>query len=286
MNTAIHSSIESCTLDAAVARLIRLDYVPEGLSMLEMTAAFLEVAEVDYENAQQVSEDSERLACIANGLEARHQLAQHLLQGLELEAQRQDSELVCAGHATDGKALYDFSSIAAWAEGTYGISSNVPVHATSAVDTSSTPLDWSQVTIKLYAANRLGVKLGAGNFRSMAYQDIGLMGRRKNDPNMLGGLLMCLAIGKRYPTTSRPTGAEKAKLSKLRSILVRITGIDGDPFFPITPDRGWTPRFTIIDDTRNAENRAKERVVFEEYDDTRNYEREDDEAQRWLDENE
>lgn len=280
------TSVLPCTLDVAVARLIQLDYVPEGLSVLEMTAAFLEVAEVEYENAPKASKESERLACIANGLEARHHLAEHLLQGLELEVKRQDSDLVCAGHATDGKVLYDFSSIAAWVEDTYGISSHAPVRAMTAADVRGKPLDWSQVTIKLYAANRLGVKLGAGNFRSMAYQDIGLMGRRKNDPNMLGGLLLCLAIGKRYPATSRPTGAEKAKLSKLRSILARITGIHGDPFFPITPDRGWMPRFTIIDDTRNAESRAKERVVFEEYDDTRNYEREDDEAQRWLDANE
>ena len=49
MNTSKPSSI---TVEEAVARMINLDYIPTGFTLLEMTAAFHEEAEVAYENAR------------------------------------------------------------------------------------------------------------------------------------------------------------------------------------------------------------------------------------------
>ena len=48
MKTSIPSSI---TVEEAVARLINLDYIPTGFTLDEMTSAFLEEAEVEYQNA-------------------------------------------------------------------------------------------------------------------------------------------------------------------------------------------------------------------------------------------
>ena len=112
------------------------------------------------------------------------------------------------------------------------------------------------------------------------------MGKRKNEPNQSGLILMGLSVGHKFPNGPRPTSAEKTALSKLRAILKRIINIDDDPFYELNMADGWKPKFKLIDDRNNANNRAKQRATHVSYDDQRDtdrpFEDENDDAAKWL----
>ncbi len=79
---------QTVTAEDAVAQIVAIDYIPEGFTLLEMTAAFLEEAETDHENARidRISDDQKSMLAIrANICEMRHLLAQQLLDAVELE---------------------------------------------------------------------------------------------------------------------------------------------------------------------------------------------------------
>jgi hypothetical protein len=91
-------------------------------------------------------------------------------------------------------------------------------------------------------------------------------------------------MGRKFPTENLQ-GKHKAAISRLRAALRRLTGISADPFRKYNPADGWRPRFQLIDDRRNAEERAKNQAQHVPYDDTRDYQAEDDEAGEWLEQN-
>ncbi|SEQ45779.1 hypothetical protein [Nitrosomonas ureae] len=87
------------------------------------------------------------------------------------------------------------------------------------------------------------------------------MGIRKNAPNHIGGILIALSKERKFPTTKRAAAKHKTAISKLRSALVKLTDIKSDPFTPFNEGYGWKPRFKLIDDRRNADERAKREAV-------------------------
>ena len=46
------SNPSSVTAEEAVARMVNMDYIPEGFTLEDMLSAFREEAEVEHENAQ------------------------------------------------------------------------------------------------------------------------------------------------------------------------------------------------------------------------------------------
>lgn len=267
-------------VEKAVARLINLDYVPEGFSVLDMTGAFLEEAEVEYENARSAHiapEELNQLAARLEACEARHQLAKVLLDTLTVESKKPNTSMRFQ-HNADTSASVALDTLSTWAGDTFGIGFFLPE------DEEPAQAAWKDVTIKIYAGGRLGWRVGNESFNRASFQAIGLLDKRTLKPNHQGRILIDLALKRKFPK-QRPHGNDKTAISRLRTALKQLSGIRSDPFFEYNSADGWRPKFKLIDDRRNADERAKARAQHVTFDETRDYQAECDEAGRWLDEN-
>ena len=265
------------SIEQAVARMINFDYIPEGFSLLDMTDAFREDAEVAYENTPRhriSSEEIDKLVDRLDACDARHTLATALLERLEKESQDPDTELDF-DLSSDGSPRVSLTSLSTWAAENYGIGFSFD-DATEAVQAA-----WKDVTIKIYANYRIGWRVGTQGVSRSSFKKIGLLDNRNLQPNRLGGILIGLASGKKFPK-HQPSGKEKTAISRLRTALKKLTGISSDPFFAHNSADGWRPKFKLIDDQWNADERAKARAQHVPYDDTRDYQLEDDDAGKWL----
>ena len=274
----------SLTIEEAVARMVSLDYLPEGFTVQGITSAFLEDAEEEHENARAGERESQAIR--ANVCEARHALAQALIAAMECELDRGDDSALASSEDSAGIKRVTTESLSQWASDQFGISAPEwePWNQNPALE----GIHWENVTIKIYADHRLGVFLDNGKSRRASFRDVGLMGRRKNEPNKLGGILIGLSEGKEFPPKKYIEAKDKTAVSKLRRSLVVLTGLAGAPFLPFNEADGWKPRFKLIDDRRNADERAKARARHGEYDDTQeyaaspDYEDEGDATADWL----
>lgn len=274
------------TVEQAVARLINFDYIPEGFTLLDMTASFWEDAEGTYESAQSdglATEERELIACWANSCEARHKLAESLMQSLQKGMDSSESDLDITRDKPTGQTRVSIESVREWAAFRFGIQmSNLGEDATTAAE-----IPWDKVKIKIYAEHKIGFWLDEAECQRSSFQNIGLMGKRKLEPNDLGVLLIALSMGKKFPNGRALTAAQKTAISKLRNSLKELTGLMEDPFTPYNEADGWKPRFTLIDDRGNADERAKERAVHVSHNDELGYEPpdfqdEDDDAGNYL----
>lgn len=293
MTTANPSSL---TVEEAVARMINMDYIPSGFTLLQMTAAFQEEAEVELENAQRghVSDDPiEALQLRLDACAARHTLAHSLLDRLRFEIANPQGSMIVQSDDRSSVARLTLSSVSSWASDRYGIGiAEWPDLPQSTIEQEEpTPrATWEQVKVKIYKDYKIGWSVEKGNFKTSSFVDIGLMGTRKIEPNFLGGILIGLSNGKKYPSEGRAESKHATAISKLRGALKRLTGIESDPFLPTNEADGWKPRFELIDDRQNADKRAKEKAIHVPLEDTDgatgvtdDFEREDDQAQDFLD---
>lgn len=294
------SKPSSMTAEEAVARLINLDYTPSGFTITEMTAAYLEMAEVEYDNARAEHRPRDQISGLKIQLEAcqaRHSLAESLMEAICHEIDKPEGSTIV--HSSDAGLTPRVTpdSVSDWAFEFCGIC--MPEWSRSDHDNAGAQvtvhgISWEDVKIKIYADFNIGCYLGKDNYQKSSFQKIGLMGSCKNQPNALGGLLLGLSQNKKFPTGSNVEAKHKTAISKLRKSLLQLTGITEDPFIPFNSFDGWKPRFELIDDRQNADDRAKKnarhvsldeaRDATPEDDDTDNFEREDDPAQKWLDE--
>jgi len=148
------------------------------------------------------------------------------------------------------------------------IEKNIPIKSHDSVE----DYQWEDVTIKIYKDNRIGYSIKNGEYKKCTFQEIGFLDKRKNLPNYLAGLLIGLSERKKFPATKGPAPKDKTAISKLRKSLVKLTGLEGDPFIPINEVDGWKPRFKLIDDRRNADERAKKMAKHEPFDANKKYE--------------
>jgi hypothetical protein len=142
---------------------------------------------------------------------------------------------------------------------------------------------WEDIVIKIYDEYRIGWNANPGKWYHSSFREIGLMGIRKNDVNALGVLLVGMSMGKRFPSGRNPQPKDKTSISKLRDSLCKLTGLSSDPFVAFNEADGWKPRFSLVDDRRNSEERAKRKAVHVPLDfEAPDFEDEDDEAGRFL----
>jgi len=274
------------SIEQAVARLINCDYIPEGFALLDITAALLEDAEGTYELAKNdgmASDQLELIACWAHTCEARHTLAQSLMESLQRGMESAESDLDSITDELTGTTSVTFGSLNEWAALRFGIR----LHETGAADASIEDASWEDIKIKIYKDYRIGFQIPDKKFKQSTFQVIGLMGACKKKPNNLGGILIGLSHGKKYPGGRKATGAHKTAICKLRESLRQLTGLTKDPFIPFNAVDGWKPRFELIDDRLNADVRAKNRATTVTFDenrdiDTLDYEDEDDDAANFL----
>jgi len=276
----------SITIEEAVSRMVNMDYIPTGFSLIDMAEAFLEEAEIDYHNAKVdrlPPEDLKIFALRVNVCTSRHLLAVCLLDHLKQElANPKTSSLIISPETTSSIRL-ELKSVANWSAEKYGIS--IPDWF-GAEDDANVPFNWKDVTIKIYKDYKIGCFFGKEKRAQAHFSDIGLMGKAKKIPNNQGLILIGLSGGHKFPKNSKPEKKDTTAVSKIREALKSLTGISEDPFYPINDSDGWKPIFTLIDDRKNADVRAKQRAVHVSYQDVENYEPEvrsydtdDDEAE-------
>lgn len=276
------------TIEEAVAQMVNLAYIPTGLTLLEMLAAFQEEAEVEYHNARFELLPVAQLATLkirVDACTARHTLAQLLMAHLCKEVASHESSIVIVPNETSVEPSIDFASVSDWASDQYGIEIiEKTVHRQgSDVTVDSAPkVRWEDVVIKIYEGYKITCSAGTSGVKWWTFQEIGLMGKRKNAPNLLGEILIGLSRGMKYPKGKSPKNKDAAAISKLRHTLKKLTGLSTDPFLPINEGDGWKPRFKSTDDRRNADERAKSRAVHVSLDESRDFDDEDDEAGRFL----
>ena len=288
--------VEYRTLEDAVAHLINFDYIPAGFSLLDMTSAFLEEADVQLHNAQIDGAHDTELAGMRSrfdAFQARHTLAVNLLECLKQETQKPDTAIIAYHDDETGETLVRLDSVANWSNQQFGLalpnwSINERIHKMQNLGREPR---WEDVTVKIYADYRIGYKVAKARFKSSSFREIGLMGARKHEPNKLGEILIGLSLRKKIPAGENPDAKDKTSLSYLRSALKKLTGIASDPFYAFNEGDGWKPRFALIDDRRNADERAKKRAThtsLEDYDqapELPDFESENDAAQAWLNKN-
>lgn len=291
VNSAKPSSL---TIEEAVALMINLDYIPTGFSLLELLAAFQEEAEVELHNAKIDSLPADQLDILAirnSASSARHSLAKLLTDHLCKEIVNPESSIFVSTSGQTIEPRIDITSLSDWASEHYGI--DIQAYRASnqigtGTDEPSQNVGWESITIKIYANHRLAYSFEKGPYKQARFQDIGLMGKRKNGPNHLGLILLDLCEKVKFPKT-KSENKDAAAISKLRNSLKKMTGISKDPFYSINEADGWKPRFKLIDDRRNADERAKDRATHISYDErvmeTPDFEIEKDAAQEFLDKN-
>lgn len=297
----------SMTYEEAVARMINLAYIPTGFTVLDMTAAYKEVAEVAYENRRhdKVTDDqATALRIRMDACQARHSLAHCILEDLKTAIANSEDSLVIASDDPFAPPRLRLDSVSIWALEHYGISLPESLDAAQDTDDADAPSKscrWEDVTIKIYAHHNIGYSVENGRYKKSTFQKLNLMGKRKNAPNEPGILLIGLSMGKKFPAGNTAKSKDKTALSKLRRALEQLTRLNKDPFYRFNSGDGWKPRFQLIDDRRNADERAKKRATSENFDDEKQYqqydsdsdangeakdfEEEGDEAQDFLDKN-
>lgn len=285
----------SLTLEEAVALLINLDYIPPDFSLLQMTEAFLEEAEVEYHNAKIDCLPQSQLDFLKlrlNVCETRHKLAQDLIDLLHYEIDNRlvDSAIELSNEATAVPRV-KFNSVFDWST-SFGIGITEWNRSHSSINTKKvcqeTQARWEDVTIKIYKHNKISCKIGEKSYKRSSFEKIGLIDKRKNSPNYLGVLLIGLSSkDMKFPPNRKPDPKHKTAICKLRRILMTLTNIADDPFYSFNEGDGWKPRFKLLDDRKNAETRAKTSASHMSFNENENcvqdFERENDETQKWLD---
>ena len=257
---------KSLTVEEAVSLMVNMDFIPDGETVLSMTSAFLEEAEVEYGNAS--SHDKFQLKVLKNRMEAcavRHSLALLLTESLLEDAiYTEDTLIECSDDSTDENPLVTLDSLYEWAYDRFGIAiptKDVAVLEVGANSSSTKIQSWEDATIKIYTDYKIGFSLGNGGWKRSSFLNIGLLDKRTRSSNMLAGILIGLSNKKKYPPNGVVQSSHKKNISGLRRSLEKLTGLSDDAFLPFNKNDGYMPRFTLIDDRRNADDRAKRNAV-------------------------
>jgi hypothetical protein len=112
------------TTEEAAALMIGLDYIPPGVSFQEMTAAFLEEAEVELHNAKIDKVDWRQLSFLEQRVLAcqhRHELAGIYLEALELELGKGRQSILTPNTEGSVSSRIDRDQLDYWASNLFGI---------------------------------------------------------------------------------------------------------------------------------------------------------------------
>lgn len=111
--------------EEAASLMIGLDYIPPGMSLLGMTAAFLEEAEVELHNAKIDKVDWHQkkfLKARVSACQHRHELAGIYLEALELELGKGELSILTPNTEGSISSRIDLDKLAYWAAYQFGIS--------------------------------------------------------------------------------------------------------------------------------------------------------------------
>ena len=253
------------TIEEAVARMVSLDYLPEGFTVQDITSAFLGVAEAEHENARTAQRETQAIR--AHVCEARHALAQALFAAMECELDRGDDSMLVSSEDSAGIKRVTTESLSQWASDQFGISA--PEWEPWNFNPVLEGIRWEDVKIKIGDKYKIGYSVKKGHYKWSTFKQIGLMGIHKIVPNQLGGILIGLSIFGKYPGVRSLRNGDPVAITKLRGSLKAWTGISGEPFSPFNKTDGWKPRFELIDGSSEAEERAMKKFSHVPWEDDR-----------------
>ena len=153
MNTSKPSLI---TAEEAVALMINMPYIPTGFTLLDMTAAYVEEAQVAYDNARVdrlPSDQLETLIFRLDACEARHSLAQAIMEDLKQGIDNHKDSGIIIGEDSYIQPRLTLESVSNWAFDKYGIGISEESHAdrgSNEAGESVKNIPWEDVTIKIY----------------------------------------------------------------------------------------------------------------------------------------
>ena len=141
----------------------------------------------------------------------------------------------------------------------------------SEVEQSSESIsEWTELKIELHTNTRMTIEnLKTGKKCKLLAAELGFTNKRTNIGNKQWEILLRMAAGEIF------TSKEKATISHISKSLKNYFGISHNPFTLSTVD-GYKPKFTLTENIRATDNRAKENAVHIPFDDKKNYEHQDD----------
>ena len=267
----------SITVEEAVAEMVNMDYIPAGFTLLSMIEAFQVEAEIEYENARIDRLPEDQIAPLKIRMEscrARHTLAQLLLESLQYEVDHPERSVIVLANNSLSMQRLTFESVWYWAADRYGIGISRVTQDSNKVDETLKNIYWEDVTIKIWADYKIGYSLKKGKCHRSHFRTIGLMGNIKKIPNHLGGILIGLSQNRIFPTGGCQS-KDKTAISKLRGVLYKWIGLPDDPFIRYNQSEGWLPRFRLIYNVNNADERAEKNAIHISFDETRLYDHDD-----------
>ena len=206
----------SITVEEAVAKMVNMDYIPAGFTLLEMLEAFSEEAEVNHYNAslERLPKDQNTtLKLRVDSCKARLLLTKQLLASLQNEIDHPDDSMIVLAEESSSKQRLTFESVFDWAADKYGIGIS-----RWTVDKKLEGIRWEDITIKIWEDNKIGYAIKNGKFTKKHLKEIGLMGKKKLEPNEKHKILMQLSLPKKtFP--SAPGNKAENKESKVICII-------------------------------------------------------------------
>ena len=260
MNTSYPSSI---TAEEAVARMVNADALFDELSLIDQLSAHTEEAEVKYENAKSERLPEEKIESLERALKvckARQALACYLLDDINSEFCSREDSILVRSKDTTSRTRYTLDSIALWASIKHGIIIREWLFTENEQLTKwmlPDDVTWEDIEIRIRKDHAITYFYKDCEYDHKALSDIDLLNIKSREPNNQAGILIGLSLGGRFPKARKPNGNEKAAISKLRTILKKLTGIKTDPFHPFNVTDGWKPRFKLTNDEKIADERAE-----------------------------
>ncbi|MDG5469654.1 hypothetical protein P9J64_15130 [Deltaproteobacteria bacterium IMCC39524] len=284
--------IPTISIEAAVARMINLDLLPADETPYDLYD-YLEIlcdhAEERYKNARgKTSEERLRtLELLWIACRERLKFALCLQQALEQAVKFPVRHRIEVVAQAEGRPLLNVKNVSNWAKlyfRTY-ITDWKPVQTSARKITS-----WEDCQIRINKNFKISLFNKGYYQKVLSFQDVGLWRKKDNSLNKTGEILIWLS--RKKPTSDfisdKSHGTKHGVIPKditlLRKALKDLTGLTDDPFFPLHEENNYMPRFKIIDDRRNAAERAKLISRHYEYDDSlahgeaKDFDDEDDEA--------
>lgn len=108
-----------------------------------------------------------------------------------------------------------------------------------------------------------------GETRRVALASFGLVNRRQGTLNSQGAILLGLAKNEIYKRTE----SNSTLMRRVRKALREALGMKGDPFYRHCKDKGWEPRFKLLNKLGASDERAKRQAELKtvSYDVIQNY---------------
>jgi hypothetical protein len=243
--------------------MVNEDAIFDGLSLIDQLSAHTEEAEVKYENAKSERLPEEKIESLERALKvckARQALACYLLDDINSEFWSREDSILVRSKDTTSRTRYTLDSIALWASIKHGIIIREWLFTENEQLTKwmlPDDVTWEDIEIRIRKDHAITYFYKDCEYDNKALSDMDLLNIKSREPNNQAGILIGLSLGERFPKTRKTNGNERAAISKLRTILKKLTGIKTDPFHPFNVTDGWKPRFKLTNEKNIADEQAE-----------------------------